>query len=207
MYGNSEKSPKQEDDPTDPLSPYAVSKRVGEMYGGVFRDLFGVPFVAIRYFNVFGPYQDEKSDYAAVIPIFIRCLLSGERPTIYGDGKQSRDFTFVSNVVDANLLALESAEAVGRVINVACGGSYDLNHLVEVLNRLAGTSIEPIHADPRAGDVKHSRADIERARRLLGYEPRTDFEEGLKRTMDWYRRRIAAEKEGISAGRGKNGPR
>ncbi|MBN1827064.1 MAG: SDR family oxidoreductase [Candidatus Eisenbacteria bacterium] len=204
VYGNSEKSPKHEDDPTDPLSPYAVSKRVGEMYGGVFHGLFGVPFTAIRYFNVFGPYQDEKSAYAAVIPIFIRSLLAGERPTIFGDGTQSRDFTFISNVVDANLLALERPDAVGRILNVACGGSYDLNHLVTVLNRLLGTDHEPVYEEPRAGDVKHSRADIERARRLLGYEPKAGFEEGLERTLDWYRRKIAAEEESFSTGRGKN---
>lgn len=193
VYGNSDKPSKSEEDPTDPLSPYAITKRVGEMYGLVFHSLYELPFVAIRYFNVFGPYQDEDSDYAAVIPIFTSSMLQGKPAVIYGNGEQSRDFTFVSNIVDANLLAVERDEAVGQVINVACDNSYDLNYLVGALNRLLGTSIDPVYEEPRAGDVMHSRADIRRARKLLGFDPKIGFDEGLESTVMWYRGNLSAK--------------
>ncbi|NNE08199.1 MAG: NAD-dependent epimerase/dehydratase family protein, partial [Gemmatimonadetes bacterium] len=137
------------------------------------------------------PYQDEDSDYAAVIPIFSRALLTGEAPVIYGDGKQTRDFTFVGNVVQANLLAAEREQAVGKIMNVACGGSYDLNYLLEKLQRAYDTNIKAVYEDPRTGDVKHSKADISLAREALGYEPATGFEEGLKETAEWYLRKIS----------------
>lgn len=192
VYGDQPGDSKREDMRPTPLSPYAVSKYVGELYGKVFHDVYGLPFVAIRYFNVFGPYQDEDSDYAAVIPIFSRALLTGEAPVIYGDGMQTRDFTFVGNVVHANLLAAERDQAVGQIMNVACGGSYDLNDLLAKLQDAYGTNIEAVYRDPRVGDVKHSKADITLAREALGYEPKIGFEEGLKETAQWYLRKITA---------------
>ncbi len=186
VYGDQEGEWKREDMTLNPLSPYAVTKQVGEMYGHVFHRLHGLPFVAIRYFNVFGPFQDENSDYAAVIPIFARRLIEGKAPVIFGDGRQSRDFTYVANVVHANLLAAEKEGAVGRSINVACGGSYDLNELAAKLALALGVRRDPEYADPRPGDVKHSKADISLARETLGYEPLVDFEEGLEETARWY---------------------
>ncbi len=193
VYGDQDPAAaKREDMRPNPLSPYAVSKHVGEQYGHVFHKLHDLPFVAIRYFNVFGPYQDEDSDYAAVIPIFSRCLLTGKRPTVFGDGKHTRDFTYISNVVDANMLAMEREEAIGHTINVACNGSFDLNYLIQRLNLAYGTDLEPIYAEPRAGDVKHSLADISRARELLGYDPAVGFEDGLEESARWYEKKLAA---------------
>ena len=196
VYGDQEGDAKREDMIPAPLSPYAVSKQVGEMYGKVYNDLHGLPFVAIRYFNVFGPFQDENSDYAAVIPIFARRIVEGKRPIIYGDGSQTRDFTYIDNIVAANLLATEKDEAIGRVLNVACGGSYDLNYLAAALAKSLGVEIEPEYADPRQGDVMHSKADISLARKYLGYEPGTRFEEGLEATAEWYGERLARERSG-----------
>ena len=192
VYGDSESPAKKETDPLAPLSPYAVSKQVGEMYGLVFHSLHGLPFVALRYFNVFGPNQDENSPYAAVIPIFVDRMLQGKRPVIYGDGTQSRDFTYISNVVDANVLALSRDEAVGTVMNVACGDSYDLNYLVKALNQSLGLEMEPVYDPPRPGDVLHSRADISRAKELLRFTPRTSFEDGMEQTVRWYQERFSA---------------
>ncbi len=192
VYGDQPGDSKREDMRPTPLSPYAVSKYVGELYGKVFHDVYGLPFVGIRYFNVFGPYQDEDSDYAAVIPIFSRALLTGKAPIIYGDGRQTRDFTFVGNVVQANLLAAERKQAVGRIMNVACGGSYDLNYLLSKLQLAYETNTEAVYKDARMGDVKHSKADISLAREALGYEPATGFEEGLKETAQWYLQKISA---------------
>jgi len=186
-YGESEALPKREDMLPEPLSPYAVSKLVGEHYCSVYNSVYGLPTVSIRYFNVFGPRQDPGSQYAAVIPIFITHLLGGERPTIFGDGEQSRDFTFVENVVHANLLAAVSEKARGRTINVACGTHYTLNELFGRLRSLTGSDVEPIYDEPRPGDVRHSHADIGLAEELLGYSVRTGFEEGLERTVEWYR--------------------
>ena len=189
VYGDTPTMPKVETMTPSPLSPYAVSKLSGEHYCAVFTRLFGVEAVALRYFNVFGPYQDPSSDYAAVIPKFIAILARGERPMIHGDGTQSRDFTFIDNVVQANLKAAEAPNVGGEVFNVACGARYSLLDLIAALNRIMRTSIEPDFGEPRKGDVKHSLADIEKGRHLLGYEPSVTFEEGLERTVAWLRSR------------------
>jgi UDP-glucose 4-epimerase len=170
-----------------PLSPYAAAKLAGEYYCQAFTATYGLETVTLRYFNVFGPRQDPKSEYAAVIPKFITQMLAGRRPTIFGDGKQSRDFTYIDNVVYGNLLAADAPAAIGRTINVACGESYDLLELVAGINRALGTDLEPIFEPPRAGDVRDSLADISLAHELLGYEPTVDFDEGLRRTIDYYR--------------------
>jgi UDP-glucose 4-epimerase len=189
-YGDTEVLPKQEEMPADPLSPYAVCKYTGELYAKVFSSIHKLPTVCLRYFNIFGPYQDPASEYAAVIPKFIKLMLKGERPVIYGDGEQSRDFTYIDNAVEANLLACCS-DKVGRgeVINVACGERYSLNDLVRMLNEIMGTDIQPRYSEARPGDVKHSLADISRARELLGYKVAVDFRNGLQRTVEWFRSR------------------
>jgi nucleoside-diphosphate-sugar epimerase len=188
-YGDTEILPKEETMPADPLSPYAVGKYSGELYARVFANLYGLETVSLRYFNIFGPYQDPASEYAAVIPKFIQSMLKDEAPTIYGDGEQSRDFTFIDNAVEANLLACKS-KTVGRgeVINVACGERYSLNQLVAALNEILGTEISPIYTESKPGDVKHSLAAIERAKELLGYEVKVDFREGLRSTVGWFRK-------------------
>lgn len=187
VYGNNPTLPKHEEMPTNPLSPYAVSKLAGENYCRVFYQVYGLPTVVLRYFNVFGPRQDPTSQYSAVIPKFITMLLRGEQPTIYGDGTQSRDFTFVTNVVYANLLACECKEANGQVFNIACGQRYTLLDLCDRLNQLTGATIAPRFSAQRRGDIIHSLADIGRARTILGYEPLVDWHTGLARTVDWYR--------------------
>jgi UDP-glucose 4-epimerase len=170
-----------------PLSPYAAAKVAGEFYLQAFTATYGLPTVTIRYFNVFGPRQDPNSQYAAVIPKFITQMLAGEQPTIFGDGKQSRDFTYIENIIHGNLLAAEAPDAVGKTINVACGTSYDLLQLVDGINQALGTNFKPNFEPARAGDVRDSLADISLARKLLKYEPVVGFEEGLKRTVEWYR--------------------
>jgi UDP-glucose 4-epimerase len=170
-----------------PLSPYAAAKLAGEFYCQAFTSTYGLETVTIRYFNVFGPRQDPKSQYAAVIPKFITEILAGQRPTIFGDGKQSRDFTYIDNVVHGNLLAADAPAAVGQTINVACGESYDLLQLVNGINKILGTNIQPVFEPARAGDVRESLADISLARKLLKYEPIVDFDEGLRRTVEYYR--------------------
>ncbi|MBI4507234.1 MAG: SDR family oxidoreductase [Chloroflexi bacterium] len=190
VYGDTPTLPKVETMPPQPLSPYAVSKLAGEHYCTVFARLFGVATVSLRYFNVFGPAQDPTSQYAAVIPRFVTAMLRGERPTIYGDGLQSRDFSYVANAVHANLLAAEADGLAGQAVNIATGRRYTLLDLVAALNRLLGTSIAPRHAPPRPGDVRHSLADTSAAAALLGYQPQVDFEEGLRRTVAWYRERV-----------------
>jgi len=185
-YGDTEVLPKTESMLPMPLSPYAVSKLTGEYYCSVYYNVYGLSTIALRYFNVFGPRQDPKSQYAAVIPIFITSLLTDRSPTIFGDGEQSRDFTFVSNVVKANLLAAESENAMGQTINVACGDRYTLNELYAILKKLTGKDVDPIFADPRPGDVKHSQADINLAEKLIDYHPEVSFEEGLEKTVEWY---------------------
>ncbi len=187
-YGDQEAPAKSEDLTPSPLSPYAVAKLVGEYYCQVWTRVYNFETVAIRYFNVFGPRQDPSSQYSGVISQFIARLLRGETPVIYGDGEQSRDFTFVSNVVDANLLAAESSRAVGQVINVAVGQQTSLNELLATLKKLIGREdINAEHVAGRIGDVRHSLADITRARELLGYEPQIDFEEGLRQTIEWFK--------------------
>ena len=188
-YGDTKVFPKVEDMPAKPLSPYAVGKYTGELYARVYADIYSLPTVSLRYFNIFGPYQDPASEYAAVIPKFILAMLNGEVPVIYGDGEQSRDFTYIDNAAAANLLACKS-EKVGRgeVINVACGERFTLNQLVKQLSEIMGLEVEPEYAEARPGDVKHSLADISRAEELLGYRAEVDFKEGLKRTAEWFRK-------------------
>jgi len=186
-YGDTPTLPKHEDMTASPLSPYALQKLVGEQYCQMFTRLYGFETVTIRYFNVFGPRQDPSSPYSGVISLFISALVDGRRPTIYGDGEQTRDFTYVANVVDGVLRACQAPGAAGETINVATGGRISLNQLFAELRALTAASVDAIYADPRPGDVKHSQADISKARRLLGYEPHVPFGEGLKRTLEWYR--------------------
>jgi len=186
-YGDTETLPKREDMPTKPLSPYALQKLVVEQYCQMFTRLYGFETVAIRYFNVFGPRQDPGSPYSGVISLFATALLSGRQPLIYGDGEQTRDFTFVANVVDGVLRASESPDVSGEVINVATGGRISLNELLRTMNRILGTETHAIYLDVRAGDVRDSQADITKARQLLGYAPLVDLEEGLRHTIDWCR--------------------
>ena len=186
-YGDTPVLPKHEDMPTNPLSPYALQKLVAEQYCQMFTRLFGFETVTIRYFNVFGPRQDPGSPYSGVISLFSTALLTGRRPVIYGDGEQTRDFTYVANVVDGVLRACEAPRAAGEVINVATGGRISLNELLRAMNRCVGTSLQPTYEAARTGDVRDSQADITKARELLGYEPTVDLEEGLGRTIAWCR--------------------
>lgn len=187
VYGDSPTMPKQEEMIPRPKSPYAVAKLAGEHYCRIFYELYGLETVCLRYFNVFGPYQDPTSHYSAVIPLFIRAMMAGKAPTIYGDGTQSRDFTFVQNNVHANLLAATQPGVGGQIFNIACGQRYSLLDLMDALNEILGTAIEPTFDHSRRGDVKHSLADIRRAQEMLGYTVQVDFLEGLRRTAAWYR--------------------
>ncbi len=186
-YGNTPQPAKSENDLPAPLSPYAAAKLAAEYYCQAFTETYGLETVTIRYFNVFGPRQDPESEYSAVIPIFVSLMLQGKRPTIYGDGLQSRDFTYVEDIVRGNLLAAETPDLGGKVINVATGKQFTLLDLVAAINRVLGTSIEPLFADPRPGDVRESLADISLAQQLLDYQPEISFDEGLERSIDYYR--------------------
>ncbi|HZB45514.1 MAG TPA: SDR family oxidoreductase [Pyrinomonadaceae bacterium] len=187
-YGDQPTLPKQEEMAPQPLSPYAAAKLAGEFYCQVWARTYGFETVALRYFNVFGPRQDPSSQYSGVISRFISALMTGERPAIYGDGEQSRDFTYVSNVVDANLRAAEAAGVAGQVVNVANGEKTTLNQLLDTLKQITGkTDVEAEYRDTRVGDVRHSLADITRARELLGYEPKVGLEEGLRKTIEWWK--------------------
>jgi nucleoside-diphosphate-sugar epimerase len=186
-YGDTPTLPKREDMAPDPLSPYALQKLVAEQYGQMFTRLYGFETVSIRYFNVFGPRQDPGSPYSGVISLFATAVLAGRAPTIYGDGEQTRDFTYVANVVDGVLRACEAPKASGQVINVATGGRISLNELLRVLNRIAGTNLQAMYKETRVGDVRDSQADIAKARTLLGYEPIVGLEDGLRQTLDWCR--------------------
>jgi nucleoside-diphosphate-sugar epimerase len=186
-YGDTPTLPKHEGMPVNPLSPYALQKVVGEQYLQQFTRHYGLETVSIRYFNVFGPRQDPSSPYSGVISLFVRALLDGRQPTIYGDGEQTRDFTYVANVVDGVLRAAETPGLSGEIINVATGGRTSLNALLAVLQRLMGTNMTPLYGPPRKGDVRDSQADIRKAERLLAYRTIVDLEEGLRRTVDWYR--------------------
>ena len=186
-YGNTPELPKREDMPLNPLSPYALQKAVGGQYCRMFTQLYGFETVSIRYFNVFGPRQDPGSPYSGVISLFSTALLEGRQPIIYGDGEQTRDFTYVANVVDGVLRACEAKGTAGEVINVATGGRISLNQLLRVMNGIVGTTLQAIYEEERAGDVKDSQADITKAKVLLGYEPTVTLEEGLKQTLEWCR--------------------
>jgi nucleoside-diphosphate-sugar epimerase len=190
VYGETLELPKHEAMMPQPLSPYALSKLTGEYYLSVFKQVYDFEAVALRYFNIFGPQQDPNSDYAAVMPKFATALLNGERPIIYGDGLQSRDFTYVENVVEANLLASEAEGIAGQAFNVACGGRYTLLDLLSEMKKILGSDLEPIHESPRAGDVRDSQASIKAAEEGFGYRVTVGFEEGLRRTVEWYRRTL-----------------
>lgn len=185
VYGSSEELPKVETMTANPESPYALSKYYTEQLAIQSNALYDIDTVALRYFNVFGPRQDPNGEYAAVIPKFIQLMLDGERPVIYGDGEQSRDFTYIDNVVEANILAAEG-EATGEAFNVACGGRYTINELVAFINDSLGTDIDPIYDDPRSGDVRHSMADVSKGSELLGYQPDVEFQDGLERTISTF---------------------
>jgi len=186
-YGDTPTLPKIETMPTNPLSPYAVQKLTGEYYCSVFAKCYGLQTLAIRYFNVFGPRQDPASQYAAAIPAFVTHVIRGEPPTIYGDGEQTRDFTYIENVIHANLLAAEAKQTNGEVCNVACGEHVTVNAVIAEINKLLGKNVKPKYVDPRPGDIKHSWADIDLAQRLIGFKPVVTFAEGLRRAIDRYK--------------------
>jgi UDP-glucose 4-epimerase len=186
-YGDQPTLPKREEMPTRPLSPYALQKLVGEQYLAMFTKLYGLDTVTIRYFNVFGPRQDPSSPYSGVISLFISALVDGRQPTIYGDGGQTRDFTYIANVVDGVLRACHAPGIAGEMMNVATGGRISLNELLSTLCAILGVSTKAIYREARAGDVRDSQADISLAKRLTGYEPTVDLREGLERTLAWYK--------------------
>jgi UDP-glucose 4-epimerase len=187
VYGDTPGLPKTEDMPLAPKAPYGVSKLAAELYCRVFTQVYGLETVSLRYFNVFGPRQHPDSEYAAAIPRFLRRMLAGKRPVIFGDGEQSRDFTPVDNVVAGNLLAGESAQAAGQVMNVACGRRSTLNQLVDWMNQVLGTRLEPVYEPPRPADIRHSYASTQRAEELLGFRPRLEVREGLEQTIQWFK--------------------
>jgi len=201
VYGNSDVLEKVETLPTRPLSPYAVQKLAGENYTLVFNAVYGLPTVALRYFNVFGPRQDPDSAYAAVIPLFAKSLLAGTAPTIFGDGEQTRDFTYVANVIQANLKACAAGpDACGRAYNIACGGTISINRLFALIAQNLGRRIDPVHQSERKGDVRSSLADIGLARKHLGYEPTHRLEQGLDETLRWYQETAAGGQRKASPG-------
>ena len=187
VYGDDPRLPKKVGQEGIPLSPYALNKLAGEKYCQIFSQIHGLPTVSLRYFNVFGPRQDPFSQYAAVIPLFITKMLKQEQPTIFGDGEQSRDFSYISNVVDANILASLAKNVSGEIMNVACGASATVNALVDNINALLKSEIRASYAEPRPGDVRHSHADILKTEKLLNYKPTVTFSVGLERTITWYR--------------------
>jgi UDP-glucose 4-epimerase len=187
VYGDAPELPKREDQTPSPISPYAVSKYADELYANMWTKLYGVETVGLRYFNVYGPRQDPRSEYAAVIPRFIVWGLKGTSLEVHGDGEQSRDFTYIDNVVDANLAAATAPKAPGEAFNVGCGSRISLNDIITMLEKILGRSLTRKHTPSRAGDVRHTLADISKAKRLLGLEPRVDFEEGFRRTVDYFR--------------------
>ncbi|MHC4587542.1 MAG: SDR family oxidoreductase [Planctomycetota bacterium] len=186
-YGDTPTLPKVETMKPMPLSPYAVAKLVGEYYCSVFYQVFGLETISLRYFNVFGPQQDPKNQYAAAIPAFVTAILKNEPPTIYGDGQQSRDFTYIENVVQANLLAARAKQTKGEVINIACGLAVTVNEIIAMINDATGNNVKPNYTDQRPGDVKHSLADITLAEKIIGFKPKVPFSEGLQKAIEWYR--------------------
>jgi len=186
VYGDTPTLPKHEEMPANPLSPYALQKYVGEKYCRLFYQLYGLETISLRYFNIFGPKQDPNSLYSAVIPKFIDALLEGRSPVIFGDGEQSRDFTYIENVVQANLLAMSAERLHGEAINIACGKRISLNRLLNVLKEILGSKLLPVYEEARKGDVKHSLADIRRAKEMIKYEPKVGIEIGLKKTVGFF---------------------
>lgn len=186
IYGDTPTLPKHEGMPPAPISPYGVSKLVGELYGRVFHRTYGLDFVALRYFNVFGPRQDPGSPYSGVLSLFIAAMRNGGEPNVFGDGEQSRDFTFVQNVVAANLQALETPGIGGRAFNLGTGGRYTLNYTLQLLEGFSGKQAKAKHGPPREGDIRDSQADISLAAQSFGYQPQVNFEAGLRKTWDWY---------------------
>lgn len=193
-YGDAPTLPKVETMPPQPLSPYAVGKLTGEYYCSVFHNVFGLETISLRYFNVFGPHQDPSSQYAAAIPAFVTAILEDKSPTVFGDGEQSRDFTYIDNVVEANLLAARAKKTRGEVINIACGEAITVNAIIGMINDLLGKNIEPVCAAPRPGDVKHSLADIAAAEKLLGFKPKVPFRQGLEVAINWYRENLVEKR-------------
>jgi len=189
-YGDTPTLPKVETMPDRPLSPYAAAKLAGEYYCSVFYNVFGLETISLRYFNVFGPYQDPTSQYAAAIPAFVTAILKDQPPTIFGDGLQSRDFTYIDNVVEANLLAARAEHTAGEVVNIACGQAVTVNEIIDVINNLVGRKVKPTYTDPRPGDVKHSLADISLAEKTIGFKPIVPFRQGLEKSIDWYRENL-----------------
>jgi UDP-glucose 4-epimerase len=189
-YGDTPTLPKVETAPASPLSPYAASKLAGEYYAKVFYNVFGLETISLRYFNVFGPHQDPTSQYAAAIPAFVTAILKDKPPTVFGDGLQSRDFTYVDNVVEANLLAARAEHTAGQVLNIACGKAVTVNETIDVINELLGKNIKPLYTDPRPGDIKHSLADITLAQKTIGFKPSVPFKQGLQKAIDWYRENL-----------------
>lgn len=192
-YGDTPTLPKTETMSVNPLSPYAAAKLMGEYYCSVFYKVFGLETISLRYFNVFGPQQDPTSQYAAVIPAFVTSILKDKPPIVYGDGEQSRDFTYVENVVEANLLAAKAKQTKGEVINIACGEAVTVNAIIKMINDIFGKKIKPEYLPARKGDVKHSLADISLAKKLIGYKPAVPFKEGLKKAIEWYRENLVKE--------------
>jgi nucleoside-diphosphate-sugar epimerase len=186
VYGDAPAQPKREDMPAAPISPYGVSKLVGELYGNAFYRVYGLEFVSVRYFNVFGPRQDPNSPYSGVLALFCTAMRDGGTPTVNGDGEHSRDFIFVEDVVQGNILACETPGVAGMVFNVGTGGRYTLNQTLALLAKFSGRAANALYGPPRAGDIRDSQADISLARKKLGFDPRIGFEEGLRRTWDWY---------------------
>jgi UDP-glucose 4-epimerase len=189
-YGDTPTLPKTEDMLTNPLSPYAAAKLVGEYYCSVFFKVYGLQTISLRYFNVFGPYQDPASQYAAAIPAFVTKIIKNVPPTVYGDGEQSRDFTYIDNVVSANLSAARAAKLSGEVVNIACGQRITVNEIIRLINKILGKSVQPKYEPSRPGDVKHSLASIELAGKVIGYKPVTSFGDGLERAIAWYRENL-----------------
>jgi len=188
IYGDTPTLPKHEEMLSHPLSPYALQKYIGEQYCRLFFELYGLETVSLRYFNIFGPKQDPNSIYSAVIPKFIDALLQGSPPIIFGDGEQSRDFTYIGNVVQANLLAMSAVHVHGEAINIACAERTSLNQLVNVLRKILGSKVSPVYEEPRKGDVRHSLADIRKGKELLNYEPKVGVELGLKKTVEFFQK-------------------
>lgn len=188
IYGDTPTLPKHEEMPPHPLSPYALQKYIGEQYCRLFNQLYGLDSVSLRYFNIFGPKQDPNSIYSAVIPRFIDALLHDRPPIVFGDGEQSRDFTFIENVVQANLLAMSATHLHGEAMNIACGKRISLNQLLKILKKILGSKLAPIYQEPRKGDVRHSLADIHKSKKIINYMPKVGTEEGLNKTVEFFQK-------------------